>query len=154
MKPAAVIDTNVVVAGLLSSTSDAPTVRILDAMVAGRILFLLSVELVDEYRRVLLREAIRARHGLSEADVDWILTELLRNAAVREPIASSPRAPDGGDRHLRSLLHLWDLLAAQLRAVLVTGDRRLLERPRLEARVMSPDAFAGRHLRPARRTGG
>lgn len=144
MTPAAVVDTNVVVAGLLSSTSDAPTVRILDAMVAGRILFLLSVELVDEYRRVLLRQAIRARHGLSEAEVDRILTELLRNAAVREPVASSHSAPDSGDQHL------WDLLAAQRRAVLVTGDRRLLESPAHEARVMSPDAFARQHLPPAR----
>lgn len=147
MTPAAVIDTNVVVAGLLASTSDAPTVRILDAMVAGRILFLLSVELVDEYRRVLLREAIRARHGLSEAEVDRVLTELLRNAAVREPVASSDSAPDRGDQHL------WDLLAAQRRAVLVTGDRRLLESPPHETQVMSPDAFARQHLPPAQRSG-
>jgi len=55
----AVIDTNVVVSGLLTSLAASPTVRILDGMLVGAFRFLLSVELLAEYRAVLLRQKIR-----------------------------------------------------------------------------------------------
>ena len=56
MKPhALIVDTNVVIAGLLSSGKDSPVSRILDAMLDGRLLFLLSPALLAEYRQVLLR---------------------------------------------------------------------------------------------------
>jgi hypothetical protein len=42
----AVIDTNVVVSGVLTENPASPTVRILDGMLAGRFRFLLSVDLV------------------------------------------------------------------------------------------------------------
>ncbi|MEZ5330675.1 MAG: hypothetical protein R2991_01180 [Thermoanaerobaculia bacterium] len=42
---AVVVDTNVVVAGLLTGDAHAPTALILDAMLAGRVLYALSVEL-------------------------------------------------------------------------------------------------------------
>ena len=62
---AAIIDTNVVVAGLLTGNADSPTARILDGMRKGAFPFLLSTALLAGYREVLLRRKIRALHGLS-----------------------------------------------------------------------------------------
>jgi putative PIN family toxin of toxin-antitoxin system len=138
MSPAspAVIDTNVVVSGLLTRLSASPTVRILDGMLSGRFHFLLSLELLAEYREVLLRPKIRTRHRLSEAEVDAVLTELAANGAVVE-LATPPR-----ERQKRSDEHVWALLAAAPGAVLVTGDRRLIEAPTRGARIVTARAFA------------
>jgi len=134
VKAVAVIDTNVVIAGLLSRDADSPVCRILDSMLRGEFLFLLSPDLIDEYRRVLLRPKIRALHGLTEKQVDVLLIELVTNAIVREPV-DSPNAPDRGDDHL------WQLLRVHDAVVLVTGDRRLVEQPPKFASVLSPRAF-------------
>jgi uncharacterized protein len=131
----AVIDTNVVVSGLLTRFSAFPTVRNLDALLSGRFHFLLSLELLAEYREVLLRPKIRTRHRLSEAGVDAVLTELAANGSVVE-LATPSR-----ERKKRSDEHVWALLAAAAGAVLVTGDRRLIEAPARGARVVTARAF-------------
>jgi predicted nucleic acid-binding protein len=61
--PTAVIDTNIVVAGLLTAEAGSPTARILDGMRQGAFPFLLSTALLAEYREVLLREKTRKVHG-------------------------------------------------------------------------------------------
>ena len=134
MKSVAAIDTNVVVAGILRRDPDSPVCRIVDGMLRSDFPFVLSPDLIDEYRRVLLRPKIRALHKLSEKQVDVLLTEIVANAIVREP----PDAPDAPDR---SDNHLWQLLHLQLRVVLITGDRRLIENPPQSAAVLSPRAF-------------
>jgi len=139
MSPPCVVDTSVVVSGLLTTDSDAPTARIVDAMVAGRISFLLSVALLAEYRDVLLRPRIRDRHGLDRAEVDTLLTEIAANGIVRDPEGGAEAAPDPGDQHL------WDLLATQPNAVLVTGDRTLLEAA-TSLTVVAPRDFVERFL--------
>ncbi len=113
-----VVDTNVVVAGLLTREPAAPTARILDAMLGGTLCFLLSEALLAEYRAVLLRPAIAGAHGLAEDEVDEILIRLAANARIREPAAgaSGPR----GD------LHLFELLATEPMALLVSGDTKVL----------------------------
>lgn len=135
----AVIDTNVVVSGLLTSLAASPTARILDGMLAGRFRFLLSIELLAEYRAVLLRPKIRRRHGLRPSEIEVILTEIAANGSVIE-IAPPPGGPTrgGGDDHL------WRILEAVPSAILVTGDRRLFQRLLEGARVVTPRAFAGR----------
>lgn len=136
MTRAVVVDTNVVVAGLISSPGDSPVCRILDGMLAGRFPFLLSVELLHEYRSVLLRDRVRALHGLSPQQVDAVLTEIAANALVREPSPDRVvHAPDRGDDHL------WRLLATTPGCTLVTGDRALLANPPDFAGVQSPRAF-------------
>jgi len=130
----AIVDTNVVVAGLLTADRSAPTARILDGMLAGAIPFLLSVELLAEYRAVLLRPAIQRCHGLSEGQVDRVLERIALEAMVREPEPDAT-APDEGDQHV------WDLLASHPGAVLVTGDRLLQERASRGRSVLSPAAF-------------
>ena len=131
----AVIDTNVVVSAVLTRLPASPTARILDGMLAGRFRFLLSIELLAEYREVLLRPKIRRRHRLSEADVDVLLTEIAANG-----IALEPRRP-AKERRKRGDEHLWELLAASPSAFLVTGDQKLIDEPVGGARVITARAF-------------
>lgn len=134
--PGAVIDTNVVVSGLLTRDPASPTARILDAMLSGQFTFLLSVELLAEYRAVLLRPKIRAVHGLSAAEIDEVLTAIAASAAIREPGPPPDGVPDPNDAHLRALL------ACQPGATLVTGDQALLAAPLASTRVLTPADFA------------
>ncbi len=135
MRLSIVVDTNVVVSGILTSDPNAPTARIVDAMLQGSLIFLLSVDLLAEYRAVLLRPTLRARHGLDDSKIDIVLTTVVDNAVVREPVDPPSLPPDRGDRHL------WALLAAHPGTVLVTGDRALLENPPNWANVIAPADF-------------
>ena len=131
---AAVVDTNVVVAGLLTGNTGSPTAGILDGMCRGAFPFLLSTALLAEYREVLLRKKIRTLHALSEHDVDVLLTVLAANAIIREP---EPRtgAPDTKDDHL------WSLVQSEPNCVLVTGEHALVARPRPRSTVLQPRQF-------------
>jgi len=132
-----IIDTNVLVAGLITSQTGSPTTRVLDAMLDGRLLYLLSPALLREYRQVLLRPKLVRLHGLKENEIDCLLTELTINALWREPgQCTAESAPDPGDDHL------WALLANEAEAILVTGDRLLLDHPRSGSAVISVSACA------------
>ena len=126
------VDTSVLVAGLLTHDPESPPARILDVMLTGELRFLLCVELLTEYRTVLLRERIRERHGLSVAEVDALLEALATDAAVADISGRKETAPDPGGNFL------WRLLAARRGAGLITGDLALLGRPPLGAPVISP----------------
>jgi putative PIN family toxin of toxin-antitoxin system len=136
--PVAVIDTNVVVSGLLTGEPASPTAVIVESMLRGRFTYLLSLELLAEYREVLLRPRIRRRHGLDAEDVEALLTDLALNGSVRDPPRVAGALPDLGDRHL------WDLLQSEPNAVLVTGDEAFLERAPGPGRVLSPRRFLSR----------
>ena len=131
----ALIDTNVLVASFLVRRPDSPVARIVRGMLEGRFPFLLSVELLAEYRSVLLRSSIRKRHSLSEKDVDLFLEEVAFLGVVRELKTVCERAPDSGTDHL------WQLLKAQPGSVLVTGDLTLQEDPPKYASVLSSAIF-------------
>ncbi len=136
MRPrAVVIDTNVLVSGLLTGNPEAPTARLLDGMARGQFTFLVSPALLAEYRQVLLRSRVRDRHRLDERQVDALLTEIAVNAAVREPVPSGESGPDPGD------LHLWDLLFSEAGTLLVTGDQALDLSPPEGASVLTPAGF-------------
>lgn len=131
-----VVDTNILVAGLISGRPDSPTTQIVDAMLDGRLIFLLSPELLQEYRLVLLRPKLLGLHGLNEEQIDHLLTEITANAIWREtPVAATEQAPDPGDEHL------WKLLATEPAAALITGDRLLLEQPPSHSSVLSPASY-------------
>ncbi len=137
-----VVDTNVMVAGLISGEPNSPTVQIVDAMLAGRLIYLLSLHLLQEYRQVLLRPKLLRLHGLDEEQIDQLLTEITANALWRERLPeATEHAPDPGDEHL------WQLLASEPAAVLITGDRLLLEQPPTSGSVLSPAEGAGLLLR-------
>ena len=84
-------------------------------------------------------------HGLTQEELDRLLTELVANSVWREP-ASEPdptgEAPDDGD-HLRALL------ALHPGALLVTGDRLLLEQHPGSASVIPPRQYVETFLSPA-----
>ncbi|MCF8053420.1 MAG: putative toxin-antitoxin system toxin component, PIN family [Desulfobacterales bacterium] len=132
-----IIDTNVVVAGLITAEPESPTSRVLDAMLDGSLLYILAEDLLREYRNVLLRPKITRRHGLSEQQIDQFLSEIAANAAWREvpPDANLP-SPDPRDAHL------WALLASAPAAILITGDRLLIENPMPQRSIISPAVWA------------
>ncbi len=132
-----IIDTNVVVAGLLTAHADSPVARILDGMLRATFPFVVSEALLIEYRAVLVRPRLCRLHGLSGAEVDAILTDLARHAIVLAPVspALAPLAPGAGDQFL------WDLLAVRSDLVLVTGDKLLPQAEAMQQRVILPQAL-------------
>lgn len=137
--PVCVVDTNVVVSGLIGADAGSPPARILDAMLDGRLIYLMSEPLLQEYSSVLRRESLVRFHGLKSEEIDVLLTDLVANAMWRAPVPADD-APDAGDQHL------WALLAAYPRSQLVTGDQLLLRKPPAGISVVSPrrlvdDAF-------------
>ena len=90
--PIFIVDTNVLAAGLMTRDARSPVARIIDRMLSGSIIYLLSPTLLDEYRVVLLRPRLSTRHGLTEREIDGLLTDLVANAIWRDP---APTAPAG-----------------------------------------------------------
>ena len=133
-RQAVIVDTHVVIAGLLSGSAASPVARVLDGMLAAAFPFVLSEALLAEYRAVLVRSALRKLHGLTVAEVETLLTDIAQHAIVLPPGVGSP-APDPGDQLL------WNLLAARPDLLLVTGDKALQRDAAMQARVRSPQAF-------------
>lgn len=133
--PVAVVDTNVVVSGILTRDPEAPTRKIVNAMVEGSVHYLLSVELLAEYREVLLRPTIRDRHGLRDEEVDTILEAIALHGMLRSISTPADHGPDPGDAHR------WSLLDTSPSAVLVTGDRALIDAAPEGASVLGPRDF-------------
>ena len=132
---AVIIDTNVVVAGLLTANDASPIVRILDGVLTAAFPFAVSEALLAEYRTVLVRPGLRKLHGLAVTEVETLLVDIAQHAIVVAPVPSAP-APDPGDQLL------WDLLAARSDLILVTGDKRLLQDAGMRGRVVSPREFS------------
>ena len=134
-----VVDTNVIVSGLIAADPNSPPARILDAMLNGGFIYLLSDALLSEYSCVLRRPGLVRLHGLTDEELDRLLADLVANAMWRAPAAAGD-APDTGDQHL------WALLASHPQRRLVTGDRLLLENPPGGVSVIAPRSFAERCL--------
>ena len=134
IEPVFIVDTNVLVAGLLTGNGDSPVAQILDRMLSGRIIYLLSPALVDEYRKVLVRPKLTRLHGLRATEIEHLVVELATNAIWRDPL-DAPPAPDPGANHL------WALLATYPGSILITGDKLLLERPPERSSVISPTTY-------------
>jgi putative PIN family toxin of toxin-antitoxin system len=135
-----IVDTNVIVAGLLTSQAASPVAQVLDRMLNAALPFVLSPALLAEYRSVILRPKIAARHGLLAHEIDTILTDIARHAVMLQPgppAADHAKAPDSGDKML------CDLLALRRDLVLVTGDLRLLGSGVMAPRVVTPAALIG-----------
>ena len=123
MIPLCIIDTNVVVGGLLTDEAASPSRRVLDAMLAGRLRFLVSLDLLSDYRGALLHPAVVACHGLSEPEVDEVLSLLALKATMCHPPADDylvdDVVTDPGDVDVAALL------TVAPEALVVTDDRRL-----------------------------
>ena len=130
----AIIDTNVVVAGLLTADEESPVACVLDRVLTAAFSFVVSEALLAEYRTVLLRPKLGKLHGLPLEAVESILINLAQHAIVLTPVPAPP-APDPGDQLL------WELLAARTDLLLVTGDKRLLSDRGMQGRMISPRDF-------------
>ncbi len=133
MRKVCVVDTNVVVSGLIGSRSGPPA-RLLRAMLGGGVPYLMSGDLLDEYSSVLRRPKITRLHGLATEEINRLLADMVANAMWRDPVAGTG-APDARDNHL------WALLNSHPQGVLVTGNRLLVENPPNGASVLSPRHF-------------
>ena len=68
-------------------------------------------------------------------EIDKVLANIRTYGEWLEPASSDAAAPDPNDQHL------WNLLASRSTAVLVTGDRKLLEQPPEGSTVLLPRDF-------------
>lgn len=132
-----IVDTNIVVAGLLTAHPDSPVARILDGMLTARFNFVVSEHLLAEYHEVLLRPHLQKLHGLTAAEIDIVLLDIARHAIVLNPVsaADQSKAPDPGDQFL------WDLLWCRPDLLLVTGDKLLLRDTAMRSRVITAQAL-------------
>lgn len=114
----AVIDVNVLISALLAPAG-APA-QVLMAWQAGRFEMIVSPSLLAELRRALAYPKVRKRIEPAEADV--FVDSLSRSADLRpDPDLPPPvQSTDPDDDYLIAL-------AADQDAVLVTGDRHLLQ---------------------------
>ena len=136
MRGPVIVDTNVLVAGLLTRDAQSPVARVLDAMLSAGFPFVVSESLLAEYRTVLIRLGLRKQHGMSVDEVEMLLTDIAHHAIVLQP-AEGPVVPDPGDQLL------WDLLATRSDLTLVTGDMALQADKAMRRRVLSPRQFVG-----------
>lgn len=134
MSGAIIVDTNIVVAGLLTSREDSPVARMLDRMLAAAFPFVISEALLIEYRAVLERPALCKLHGLSSEEIEALMLTVAEHAIVLTPVATLA-APDPGDQHL------WELLAAHADTRLVTGDKLLMGAHGYASRVITAGEF-------------
>lgn len=130
-----VLDTNVLLSGLAYPGS-APG-KIVSAWRHGALEVVLSHFVLDELRRVLPR--LRARHGLSDAEIADLVDCLAFEAELVEPDDTiEPALTDAFDQPV-----LGTLRSAQADA-LITGDKALLAlAPRCP--VLTPAAFWAAH---------
>jgi uncharacterized protein len=131
----AVLDTNVIVSGLISPRG--PPGRCLARLAAGAFLLVLSPPLIDELRRTLRRPRVRKYLRLSDETLDRLVAQL-------ETLAD----PVEGRHALEVVLRDPDdamVLAAALEAradCVVTGDADLLTVGEYEGiPIVSPRAF-------------
>lgn len=140
-RQAVIVDTNVLVAGLLTGNATSPAPRILDGMLGAAFPFVVSEALLAEYRAVLVRPALRKLHGLTVTEVGTLLTDIAQQAIVLPPSVGAP-APDPGDQLL------CDLLAAKPDLLLVTSDQALQRDAAVGSPWCRPQAFVDAHDRP------
>lgn len=135
-----IVDTNVLVSGLISPRGS--PARIVDAVLAGRIIPVMSVATFAELEDVLHRPGIRgylAKNGISPFA---ILAELARLAHVVKPRLSTVRIRDPKDKPFVEL-------AASRPAAdfIVTGDKDFTESRYGDVPVISAREFVDKVLR-------
>ena len=127
----AVLDVNVIVSALLSPAGS--PAKVLRAWFDGAYELVVSSLLLDELQRTLAYPKLRER--VPSAEVQELVELLEAGADLRvDPVGPAPvRSPDPGDDYLIAL-------AEAAEAVLVTGDRHLLDLGQ-DLPVFTPAAF-------------
>lgn len=68
-----VVDTNVIVSGLIGADPNSPPARVVDAMLDGVFVYAFSPGLLKEYASVLARPKISRLHRLGDEELDRVL---------------------------------------------------------------------------------
>ena len=128
-----VLDTNVIVSGLLSETG--PPARILDLWIGGELIVVTDARIEREYRDVLARPTL----GLAPDAVGEVL-DLLEYAEQVVALPLSVRLPDPSDEPFL------EVAVAAAADALVTGNVRHFATPgaRLPIPVLTPRRFIER----------
>ena len=131
-----VLDTGVVI-GALGNRRGLPARVLLFVVESG--VGLVSDQLTAEYRSALISPRPTRHHGLGRAAVQEFVESFV--SLAREAVPSpGPDCPDRRDQHL------WDLLATERQAILVTGEAALLDSNHFPGRILSPRDFVERYL--------
>ncbi|MGI0529288.1 putative toxin-antitoxin system toxin component, PIN family [Treponema socranskii] len=94
MKKYVVIDTNVLVSGLITRNENAPTVKILKYLSQNKIVPVYSSNIVKEYYKVLRREKFK----LSDEIVSALIKDIVTNGLeVRNVVEVNEEMPDSQD---------------------------------------------------------
>jgi predicted nucleic acid-binding protein len=131
----------VVVSAVLSRAS--PAASVVSSALGGALDYVVSPALLGEYHRALGYPRVAQHRGFDRSRATTLVRDLEYFGMVVVPDSALRTSPDPGDQHL------WDLLASVPDAILVTGDRRLLESGDYPGRVLSPRAFVDRFLAAA-----
>lgn len=108
----AVIDTNVIVSALFTRNTEAATVKVLDAMLQGKIVPLFNDDIIAEYSDVLHRSKFHFTPSLVRAYIDRICNLGIRS----ERAISSEHFPDPKD------IVFYEVALSKDDAYLVTGN--------------------------------
>ena len=112
----AVIDTNILVAALLSKKTDTAVVRVFDKIIDGEIIPLYSEAVLKEYREVLLRRKFRFNTETVESLLDFIA----KSGSCMYPKKSGIVLPDKKDVPFYEIV----LDKKEDGAYLITGNKK------------------------------
>lgn len=139
MPLSAIIDTNVLIAGISTANPRSASAAVVDRLFADRFVHFASLESLTEIYEVLRLPTVRAIHKLTDQKIDLLFAALEAKSTLLEPVgvvaASLPR--DLTDTK-------WLALAAHADAdYLVSNDRRHLLRPKKFGRtaIVTPAVF-------------
>ncbi|MBQ9466693.1 MAG: putative toxin-antitoxin system toxin component, PIN family [Muribaculaceae bacterium] len=108
----AVIDTNVIVAALLTPNEQSATVKVVDALLKGNIMPLYNDEILSEYDEVLRRD----KFHFSSSTIDFLINEIRRYGINSERVNSVEHFPDPKD------VVFYEIALSKDDAYLVTGN--------------------------------
>lgn len=131
MKKYAVIDTNVIVSGLISKHTDSATVKILEYALSGIIIPIINKEIISEYQTVLHRDKFRIPAQYADSIISRICDT---GIVVKRMQCSNFEFPDKNDAVF------YEVAISHGNSYLITGN--LKHFPRTD-RVVSPSEMIG-----------
>lgn len=110
----AVIDTNVLVSAIITSNLQSPTLRVMEAMLAKKIIPMYDDEIICEYSEVLHRP----KFGFDDKVINSYLEAILREGISAQRVTSSDFFPDPKD------IVFYEVALSKEEAYLVTGNKK------------------------------
>ena len=80
LSPVCIVDTNIVVSGLIGADRSSPPARILNAMLDGTLLYVMSRGLLDEYFSMRRCPALVRRHRCTDDEINRVPACLVANS--------------------------------------------------------------------------